>query len=158
MQSPVGRLTVVAGDRGLVRVHLESAGDHGEIEDFLVRPRHPQVADAVRQLREYFAGTRRRFELRLDLRGTEFQVRAWRALARVPYGRTVTYAEQAQRMGHPRAFRAVGSANGRNPVAVVLPCHRVVASDGSLGGYTGGLAVKEWLLTHERRVAGGRGT
>jgi methylated-DNA-[protein]-cysteine S-methyltransferase len=106
---------------------------------------------AAAQLDEYFAKTRRVFELALDLRGTPFQVRAWNALAEVPYGTTVTYGEQARRLGVPRATRAIGGANGSNPLPIVLPCHRVVGADGSLTGYGGGLDVKRWLLTHERR-------
>lgn len=154
LASPVGEITVVAGERGLLRVHLGRPGTLNLGTDLERSPRHHHVAEAIDQLDEYFAGTRRTFDLRLDLRGTEFQVSAWRALARVPYGRTASYADQARRIGNPRAVRAVGSANGRNPVAVVLPCHRIISSDGSLGGYTGGLKVKKWLLEHEQLVAG----
>ena len=104
------------------------------------------------QLREYFAGTRTGFDLPLDLQGTEFQVAAWKALAKVRFGQTATYAHQAASIGRPTATRAVGAANGRNPVAIVLPCHRIVGSDGSLTGFAGGLGVKQWLLDHERSV------
>jgi methylated-DNA-[protein]-cysteine S-methyltransferase len=109
----------------------------------------PVLRRATRQFREYFAGERTRFDLPLALEGTPFQKRAWSVLRRIPYGRTLTYGEQAVRMGSPRAARAAGSANGKNPVAVVVPCHRVVAAGGSLGGFGAGLPVKAWLLRHE---------
>lgn len=106
--------------------------------------------DAERQLDEYFAGTRTTFDVALDLTGTEFQRAAWHALTRIPYGTTVSYAEQAAMVGSPRATRAIGSANGRNPIPIIVPCHRVIASDGSLGGYSLGLEMKRALLALER--------
>jgi methylated-DNA-[protein]-cysteine S-methyltransferase len=115
------------------------------------------LEDAARQLRAYFAGELRRFELPLDLVGTPFQVQAWRALADVPYGATVSYGEQARRLGRPAAARAVGAANGRNPVPIVLPCHRIVGADRALVGFGGGLDRKAWLLAHEARVAAAAG-
>ncbi len=107
------------------------------------------LAEAAEQLQEYFAGTRQRFALPLDLGGTEFQRRAWLALAEIPYGETRSYGEQARRLGVPRAARAVGAANGANPLPIVLPCHRLVGADGSLTGFGGGLDTKRWLLQHE---------
>ena len=153
LRAPFGVLTVVAGQRGLRAVHI---GGPDTLEDGLRAavesgPRHATLAAPLAGLREYLAGTRTGFDLRLDLRGTPFQVEVWRSLSRVPYGRTATYADQARSIGRPKAVRAVGSANGRNPVPIVLPCHRIVASDGTLGGYSGGLQVKEWLLAHEQR-------
>jgi methylated-DNA-[protein]-cysteine S-methyltransferase len=109
------------------------------------------------QLKEYFAGTRRAFELPLNLVGTPFERQAWLALATIPYGTTVSYGEQARRLGHPRAARAVGAANGRNPVSIVLPCHRVVGVGGALTGYAGGLDAKRTLLEHEARVLAAHG-
>ena len=103
----------------------------------------------VRELNEYFAGERRDFTFRLDLRGTEFQVKCWRALVDIPYGETRSYAAIARAVGRPRGFRAVGLANNRNPIAIVVPCHRVIASDGTLCGYGGGLEVKRKLLELE---------
>ncbi|MEY4365362.1 MAG: hypothetical protein RLZZ305_706 [Actinomycetota bacterium] len=157
LATPFGPVTVVCGERGLRRIHIGAAGSlaSGEMPGLVERPRHSEVSTAVRQLREYLAGHRTTFDLSLDLRGTVFQVAVWRSLARVPFGCTSTYAEQARSVGRPRAVRAVGSANGRNPVPIVLPCHRIIASDGTLGGYSGGLDVKEWLLGHESRVSGG---
>ena len=112
------------------------------------------------QLREYFAGTRKAFDLPLDLHGTEFQRRAWLGLAAIPYGATRSYGEQARRLGVPRAARAVGAANGANPLPIVLPCHRLVGADGSLTGFGGGLEVKRWLLDFEatRRETSPRGS
>jgi methylated-DNA-[protein]-cysteine S-methyltransferase len=106
----------------------------------------------VTQLNEYIAGNRTSFDVPLDLVGTDFQVQAWRALADIPFGTTVSYAQQATSIGRPTATRAIGAANGRNPVVVLLPCHRVIGADGSLTGFGGGLPVKKWLLQHETSV------
>jgi O-6-methylguanine DNA methyltransferase len=103
----------------------------------------------VRELQEYFAGERKKFSFPLDLRGTDFQLACWRALMGIPYGETRSYAEIARAVGKPRAFRAVGMANNRNPIAIVVPCHRVIASDGSLAGYGGGMEIKRFLLELE---------
>jgi methylated-DNA-[protein]-cysteine S-methyltransferase len=154
--SPLGPLTLVAADSGL-RAVLWNGNDlarAGFGEPFPVEPstRSPMLIETARQLDEYFAGSRTSFDLPLDLRGTPFQQQAWRALASIPYGETRTYAEQAVRLGRPTAFRAVGAANGRNPISIVLPCHRVIGSDGSLTGFAGGLEAKRWLLDHERRT------
>ena len=120
--------------------------------------RFEESADAlrpyVRELEEYFAGTRRKFGLALDLRGTEFQLACWRALVAIPYGETRTYADIARAVGRPKGFRAAGMANHRNPVAIVVPCHRVIASDGTLCGYGGGLDVKRKLLELEGALSG----
>jgi len=113
-------------------------------------PAEAILASAQQQLGEYFAGERRSFDLPLDLSGTEFQLRAWQALAGVGYGETASYGEQAERIGRAGAARAIGRANGANPVPIVLPCHRIVGADGSLTGYGGGLRVKEQLLAHEQ--------
>ncbi|MNE36295.1 Methylated-DNA--protein-cysteine methyltransferase [compost metagenome] len=108
-----------------------------------------QLDEAVRQLDEYFAGKRQKFDLRLAPRGTEFQREVWQALLDIPFGRTTCYAELAERIGRPKAMRAVGAANGANPIAVIIPCHRVIGRDGSLTGYGGGLERKELLLRLE---------
>jgi methylated-DNA-[protein]-cysteine S-methyltransferase len=108
----------------------------------------------VKELEEYFAGRRREFSFPLDLRGTDFQVACWRALLAIPYGETRSYADIARAVGKPSAFRAVGMANNRNPIAIVVPCHRVIASDGTLCGYGGGLAVKRRLLELEGALSG----
>jgi len=114
----------------------------------------PALQPYVRQLEEYFAGQRRQFSFALDLRGTEFQLACWRALLQIPYGETRTYADIARVVGKPTAFRAVGMANNRNPVAIVVPCHRVIASDGTLCGYGGGLDIKRKLLELEGALSG----
>jgi methylated-DNA-[protein]-cysteine S-methyltransferase len=143
--TPAGDLTLVGSARGL-RLVLWA----GQASPENCIPASCEVLDEVaRQLRAYFAGDLRRFELPLDLAGTEFQVAAWRALADIPYGTTVSYGEQARRLGHPRAVRAVGAANGRNPLPIVLPCHRIVGADGSLVGFGGGVSLKRRLLDHE---------
>ena len=152
LDSPIGRLRLVATDQGLshllfdqqVGEDLESAGDEVEADD------HPVLAAATAQLAEYFAGRRQEFDIPLDLSGTEFQRAAWSALANVPFGETRSYRQQAEAIGRPKAVRAIGAANGRNPVPIVLPCHRIVGSDGSLTGYGGGLPIKEFLLNHEQ--------
>lgn len=147
VDSPVGALTLVASDIGLQHVGWEV--DPGDA----VEGANRHLEETVRQLDEYFAGTRMTFDLPLDLTGTPFQLAAWHALATIPYGETVSYAEQAERIGRPTAVRAVGSANGRNPVAIVLPCHRVIATGGGLGGFGGGLEAKRTLLDLELRHA-----
>ena len=110
---------------------------------------------AEAQLAEYFAGTRRAFDLALDPAGTDFQLRAWNALRSIPFGQTMSYGEQAAELGEPGAARAVGAANGRNPLSIVVPCHRVIAASGALTGFAGGLDTKAWLLEHERAVLAG---
>ena len=122
---------------------------------FVQERRHPDVAphgaleSAVRQVGEYFAGARRAFDLPLALQGTAFQEQVWRQLLTVPYGRVATYQDIANAIGRPKAVRAVGAANGQNPISIVVPCHRIIGSDGKLTGYGGGLWRKEWLLRHE---------
>ena len=145
--TPIGRLTLVASPKGLQQVIFgakklstaksvsSKASDH--------------LTQTERQLREYFAGKRKKFSIKLDISGTEFQESVWYALNKISYGKTVSYAQQAKLVRKPKAFRAVGSANGKNPVAIILPCHRVIASNGTLGGYGGGLSIKRKLLALE---------
>ncbi len=148
--SPLGELTLVASNSGLRAVLWpdEDARVILPISPEAVTS-HPILDAAADQITEYFAGTRRVFELDLDLSGTEFQVTVWKSLALVPYGETSTYGAQADHIGRPKAVRAVGAANGRNPVSIVLPCHRIVGKDGSLTGFAGGLDAKQFLLDHE---------
>ena len=154
LKAPFGRIVVVASERGLHNVMFDPDDLPRSLEGCAVieKPSHPVVAATLRQLREYFAGTRTSFDVKLDLEGTEFQVSAWKALARVKFGRTASYAQQATSIGRPTATRAVGAANGKNPVAIVLPCHRIVGANGSLTGFAGGLDTKQWLLDHEQKV------
>lgn len=155
LDSPVGRLRLVATDQGLSRLLFDrhAGEDSGSENGHTESDEHPVLATAAAQLSEYFAGQRREFDIPLDLAGTEFQRAAWTALAGVPYGETRSYRQQAEAIGRPKAVRAIGAANGRNPVPIVLPCHRIVGSDGSLTGYGGGLSIKEYLLNHERAQA-----
>ncbi len=151
-ESPVGALTVVATDDGL-RAILWSDDDPERVRlaDSVDDPTHPVIAQAVSQLREYFAGDRTEFDVPLDPVGTEFQRAAWDALRTIDYGTTVSYGEQAHRMGDRRKARAVGAANGRNPISIIVPCHRVVGANGALTGFAGGIDTKAWLLAHEQR-------
>jgi methylated-DNA-[protein]-cysteine S-methyltransferase len=154
MRSPVGSLVVTASPAGLVSIEIggrPAASSAAADRSGAGR----RARDAAAQLDEYFGGRRREFDLPLDLRGTPFQVLAWQALLRIPFGATVTYGQQAAMMGRPTAARAVGSANGRNPVPIVVPCHRVVAAGAGLGGYSSGLDVKRALLALEGVSAAG---
>ena len=153
VDTPIGPLTLVASADALCEVRFPNGRAVGPV-DGPHDPHHPVLADAARQLREYFAGDRTTFELPLDPRGSPFQRSAWQGLATIPFGETVNYGEQARRLGHDGKARAIGAANGSNPIPVILPCHRVIGSDGSLTGFGGGLETKAWLLHHERRVAG----
>src|SRR2546421_10154657 len=153
--TPVGELTLVASDLGLRAVLWPKrsparAGIHPRPHR---NPDHPILKHTAAQLDEYFAGSRIAFDVPLDLQGTRFQLAAWRSLAEIPYGATTSYGQQAAALGIPRAARAVGAANGANPVCIVLPCHRVIGADGSLTGFGGGLPVKQWLLDHEAQMA-----
>ncbi len=144
--SPAGFLrATVSADGSLVRLEFRGA-DHAPAEKTTARE---ACALVRRQLSEYFAGRRTSFNLRLAPRGTAFQQRVWAELVKIPFGTRATYGELARRIGRPAASRAVGAANGANPIAIVIPCHRVVGSDGSLTGYGGGLPLKRWLLAHE---------
>jgi methylated-DNA-[protein]-cysteine S-methyltransferase len=143
VESPIGPLGLVASEAGLRAVLFDGRRIRAE-------SRSPILDDAARQLEAYFDGDLVAFDLPLDLDGTGFQRRCWLALASIPYGQTVSYGEQARRLGLGNdAARAVGAANGRNPLPIVLPCHRVIGADGSLMGFGGGLDVKQFLLEHE---------
>lgn len=153
LPSPVGPLLLAGTLTHLKCVHFQSRrGALVPDPDWEVA--EEPFARAAAQLAEYFAGTRRRFELPLDPAGTAFQLRVWRALACVPYGSVVSYGELARRIGQPQACRAVGLANGANPLPIIVPCHRVIGADGSLTGFGGGLESKRSLLALERRVLG----
>jgi methylated-DNA-[protein]-cysteine S-methyltransferase len=150
VESPVGRLTLVATDDGLAAILWENDRPHRvplhlRAED----QHHPVLVETERQLEEYFEGRRQTFELPLDVSGTPFQRSVWKALMTIPFGETRSYGQIATQIGRPRAVRAVGAANGRNPVSIVTPCHRVVGSTGALTGFAGGIAVKARLLALE---------
>jgi methylated-DNA-[protein]-cysteine S-methyltransferase len=154
MDTPVGVLTLVASERGLRAVMWPDERDGrvplGEATGAGPRAEHI-LDDAVRELHEYFVGERTEFDLPLDPVGTEFQQQVWQVLRTIPYGQTISYGEQAARLGDKNKSRAVGAANGRNPISIIVPCHRVVGSNGKLTGFAGGLDNKDWLLRHERQ-------
>jgi methylated-DNA-[protein]-cysteine S-methyltransferase len=145
--SRVGKLSILASKKGLHAILWPV--DQNDIAKIRRDDEHPVVKETVRQLREYFAKKRTRFELPLAWDGTPFQVRAWKELARIPYGETISYQEQARRMGDEKKARAVGGANGRNPISIVVPCHRVIAKDGDLSGFGGGVEQKKILIELE---------
>jgi methylated-DNA-[protein]-cysteine S-methyltransferase len=154
IDSPVGQLKLVASERGLAAILWENDNPRrvplGEVVD---SDDHPVLLESERQLREYFAGHRKEFSLPMDFRGTEFQRRVWGALLTIPFGETRSYLQIAQQIGSPAAVRAVGAANGKNPLSIIAPCHRVVGSNGKLTGFAGGLEVKAQLLSLERHEA-----
>ncbi|HTS03994.1 MAG TPA: methylated-DNA--[protein]-cysteine S-methyltransferase [Candidatus Eisenbacteria bacterium] len=164
--SPVGPLFLAASERGLVALEFDARLPGQQTirpnpRDLRAESRRVQFAESaetleiyVRELEEYFAGGRREFTFPLDLCGTDFQLACWRALLAIPYGETRTYADIARAVGRAQGFRAVGMANNRNPIAIVVPCHRVIASDGSLCGYGGGLEIKRKLLELEGALSG----
>jgi methylated-DNA-[protein]-cysteine S-methyltransferase len=153
MDSPLGELRLIAGENGLRAIlwGAEDAERIASIDDELVEGTTPVLDEAISQLEEYFAGTRREFDLPLDPAGTEFQQSAWMVLRTIPYGQTISYGQQAEQLGDPNKARAVGAANGKNPLSIVVPCHRVVGSNGHLTGFAAGIDVKSWLLDHERQ-------
>ncbi len=142
-ESPIGPLTLVASAQGLVALEFGKRKRAGCVDD----PK--RLAPFRQQLDEYFAGKRQQFTVALDIRGTDFQKRCWQELLKIPYGQTRSYQQIAEAIGNRNAVRAVGLANGQNPIAIIVPCHRVIASDGTLCGYGGGLDIKEELLRLE---------
>ncbi len=157
VDSPVGPLTLVAAGDALVGLSM-SQQRHAPAPGWFGEPADVQdskaLAEAARQLQEYFDGQRTEFDLPLTLEGTAFQQRVWAALREIRHGETLSYGQLADRIGQPSASRAVGLANGRNPIGIIVPCHRVVGADGSLTGYGGGIERKRYLLSHEQRVSG----
>lgn len=151
--SPVGALTLVASDAGLTAILWENdRPGRVKLGDLEEAPDHPVLVEAERQLQGYFAGERERFDVPLDFRGTDFQKSVWAALLTIPFGETRSYGEIARQIGRPGASRAVGAANGRNPISIIAPCHRVIGTNGALTGFAGGLAAKETLLGMERKT------
>jgi methylated-DNA-[protein]-cysteine S-methyltransferase len=150
MKSKHGDIFLVASEKGLRSLYWKREADlpkpdRGSAEEKI-------LLKVVSQLEDYFAGNLRAFDIPLDLIGTDFQKKVWQQLLEIPYGKTISYAELAKRVGNPLASRAVGTANGRNPISVIVPCHRVIASDGGMGGYSGGLPVKAYLLDLEKAM------
>ncbi|GGU64025.1 methylated-DNA--protein-cysteine methyltransferase [Pseudomonas laurentiana] len=150
MDSPVGPLTLIANESRLAAVLWENDKPGRVLLSAVREQGENRVLQATeRQLREYFAGTRKHFEVDLDFVGTEFQRKVWQALLTIPFGETRSYSDIARQIGSPKAVRAVGAANGRNPISIIAPCHRVIGASGSLTGYAGGLAAKQFLLALE---------
>jgi methylated-DNA-[protein]-cysteine S-methyltransferase len=142
IKTPLGFAQIMGDEDGIVSIEvLDEAEVSSKYPDFL--------QEAVSQLNDYFEGNRKNFDLKLNPKGTEFQQKVWRALLEIPFGKTRTYLEQSKILGDVKAIRAVASANGKNPLWIVVPCHRVIGTDGSLTGYAGGLWRKRWLLEHE---------
>jgi methylated-DNA-[protein]-cysteine S-methyltransferase len=156
MDTPTGRLKLVSDGKAIIEVKFIK-GQTLTDEPAEIRPeeRPKCLQQCVSQLNEYFLGNRSVFDLPLYPGGTEFQLRVWKELCRIPYGTTISYMDLAKRLGDPKLIRAAGSANGKNPVAIIIPCHRVIGADGSLVGYAGGLPLKKWLINHEQRYYSG---
>lgn len=151
IRSPVGELTLVAEARGLAAILWENdRPGRVRLGALTADAAHPVLVETERQLREYFGGRRRAFDVPLFFSGSAFQQRVWRALLTIPFGETRSYGEIARQIGNPAASRAVGAANGRNPISIIAPCHRVVGSNGKLTGFAGGLDAKKYLLELER--------
>jgi methylated-DNA-[protein]-cysteine S-methyltransferase len=152
-ESPHGEMLIVATDTRLSGVYFEGQKYHAKIGTQWRRdPHHAPLQQAKRELREYFDGSRRRFEIAIAPEGTPFQLAVWKAIAAVDFGTTITYSELARRAGAPGSVRAAGAATGRNPLTIIVPCHRIVGSNGSLTGYAGGLERKRALLAHESEI------
>jgi methylated-DNA-[protein]-cysteine S-methyltransferase len=151
MASPVGKLKLVASNHGLVAVLWENDRPlRVRLTEPVLDDQHPILVETERQLMEYFAGKRKSFSVALDMRGTEFQKDVWEALVAIPFGETRSYGQLARQLGNSGAQRAVGAANGRNPISIIVPCHRVIGSSGKLTGFAGGLDVKAKLLSLEQ--------
>jgi len=148
IRTPIGELLLVADDDGLTEIHFR-VEDRQSCLSGKGQARLPVLHRAIEQLTEYFEGKRKTFDVPLSLRGTTFQLECWLALQRIPFGATATYGEIARTIGRPAAVRAVGAANGANPIPIIVPCHRVIGSNGSLTGFGGGIDVKRWLLDFE---------
>ena len=152
-ETPHGTMLVTATDKGLAGVYFKGQKHFPRQDGWARDTRHPVLRQARRELAEYFAGKRKRFEVALDPRGTDFQRSVWKQIARVSCGETLTYGELARRSGYPGSARAAGAATGRNPLSVIVPCHRIMGSNGSLTGYAGGLPRKRALLKLEGVLA-----
>ena len=151
-RSPVGVLEIISDSNAITEINFVR-NDAKQITDEFGKYAPAVLKQCVNELKEYFAGTRNFFDVEYKLEGTDFQLRVWKELVKIPYGSTITYSQQAQQLGDIKAIRAVGTANGKNKIAIIIPCHRVIGSDKSLRGYAGGLSRKKWLLEHEQEVA-----
>jgi methylated-DNA-[protein]-cysteine S-methyltransferase len=152
IKSPVGKLTLIANETALIAVLWENEKpNRTRVREHVATRKHPVLDEAEKQIREYFLGERKSFSLKLEFQGTEFQKNVWRALQKIRYGATASYSELAKSIGSAKACRAVGAANGRNPLSIVVPCHRVIGQNGKLTGFAGGLENKDFLLQFEAK-------
>jgi methylated-DNA-[protein]-cysteine S-methyltransferase len=150
IDSPIGKLKLVASDKGLAAILWENDNTRRvRLKEVVEKPTHSILVQTEKELAEYFTGSRNTFSVPLDMHGTKFQKNVWAALLKIPFGETRTYGQLAKELGNPKAMRAVGAANGRNPAAIVVPCHRVIGADGKLTGFAGGLEAKAHLLNLE---------
>ena len=157
IQSPVGKLRLIADRSHVLAVIFEkNFTDWKKSFPVCVAKTNSVLDETSRQLEEYFSGDRKSFDLPVKLQGTDFQMKVWKALSKIPYGQTISYKQQAALVKNPMAVRAVGRTNGANPVCIIFGCHRVIGSDGSLTGYAGGIWRKQWLLDHEAKISGRR--
>ncbi|HAF31220.1 MAG TPA: cysteine methyltransferase [Bacteroidales bacterium] len=144
-KSPIGNLRIISNDTDIIRIDFT--------DDFFKMQMIPvQIQKCITQLDEYFKGERKEFKIGINPSGTEFQGKVWNLLLKIPYGKTISYIEMAKQFGDEKAIRAIASANGKNPIPIIIPCHRVIGNDGSLTGYAGGLLKKQWLLEHEGAI------
>jgi methylated-DNA-[protein]-cysteine S-methyltransferase len=150
MPSPMGELMLVASEKGLAAISWETShANKRQLGEMARDDRNTLLQEVARQLTEYFAGTRKVFDVPLDPMGTEFQRSVWGQLVKIPFGVTWSYGQLAKSLGNAKAMRAVGAANGQNPIPLIVPCHRVIGSNGKLTGFAGGIERKDWLLRHE---------
>ncbi len=152
IKTQVGKLYMIVSYKGLQKLQWTKPPGNilSSIKDCKSKTSKNVLTNTIKQLQQYFARTREAFDIPLDLQGTEFQKSVWKELTKIPFGKTVSYKDVAEKIKKPKACRAVGSANGKNPIVIIVPCHRVIASDGSIGGYSAGLNKKKQLLTHEK--------
>ena len=144
-KSPIGNLRIISNDRDIIKIEFT--------DDFFKMKMIPfQIQNCINQLDEYFKGERKEFSVEINPAGTEFQGKVWNLLMKIPYGKTISYLELSKQFGNEKAIRAIASANGKNPIPIIIPCHRVIGNDGSLTGYAGGLLKKQWLLEHEGAI------
>jgi methylated-DNA-[protein]-cysteine S-methyltransferase len=156
LDSPIGQLLLTSDGESLTGLYMGTPSKSPQLDsDWAEKPSAGPLPEVARQLQEYFAGKRKVFDLPLKMAGTEFQKRVWRQLTKIPFGETWSYGQLARRLDNPNGSRAVGLANGRNPIAVIVPCHRVIGADGSLTGFGGGIPRKQWLLSHEGMPSNG---
>jgi methylated-DNA-[protein]-cysteine S-methyltransferase len=157
MKSPVGNLKLVGSERGLAAILWERENPHRVLLNVVGEDRNqPILLEAEKQLKEYFNKKRKKFDLKLDFNGTEFQKKVWKALLNIPFGTTASYGEIAMKIKNPKAVRAVGAANGKNPISIIAACHRVIGSSGRLTGYAGGMKIKAHLLEFEGGTLDGK--